>query len=85
MATAGLCGARSTRGEVVSGHRTHSTAVWARKQCTVRAPVFRYSTDNSAVTCRVCLYHLGFYVPLSKLREHQGRQALAAFERAYPC
>lgn len=26
---------------------------------------------NGNVTCRVCLYRLGLYVPLSKLRYHQ--------------
>lgn len=27
--------------------------------------------DTQYVTCHVCLYHLGLYVPLVKLREHQ--------------
>lgn len=30
-----------------------------------------YTTDLGAVTCLVCLYHLGLYMPLVKLREHQ--------------
>lgn len=34
----------------------------------------RNVTCQEAVTCRVCLYHLGLYVPLVKLREHQINQ-----------
>jgi hypothetical protein len=29
------------------------------------------------VTCRRCLYYIGFYVPLVKLKEHQAMQRLA--------
>lgn len=32
------------------------------------------------VTCLVCLYQMGYYVPLSKLREHQAMQ-----RRVNPC
>lgn len=35
------------------------------------------------VTCLVCLYHLGRYVPLSKLREHQAQQVRNVFEDWY--
>lgn len=31
--------------------------------------------DPGAVTCLVCLYHLGLYVPLVKLREHQNAES----------
>lgn len=31
--------------------------------------------DVGLVTCRVCLYHLGLYVPLVKLREHQDAES----------
>jgi hypothetical protein len=27
------------------------------------------------VTCRVCLYHLGLYMPLVKLKEHQDAES----------
>lgn len=35
----------------------------------------RTVTCAEGVTCRVCLYHLGLYVPLVKLREHQNANA----------
>lgn len=34
--------------------------------------------DSDAVTCRVCLYWMGLYVPLAKLREHQAAQRMRA-------
>lgn len=30
-----------------------------------------FETEGNPVTCRVCLYRMGLYVPLSKLHEHQ--------------
>lgn len=41
-----------------------------------RAPIIITCYPES-VTCLVCLYHLGRYVPLSKLREHQHRERSA--------
>lgn len=57
----------------MAGHRTHSRSIWAQGSCVGadRAPPIRLSNDAGAVNCRVCLYHLGLYVPLVKLREHQ--------------
>lgn len=34
--------------------------------------------DPQYVTCRVCLYHMGLYTPLAKLREHQYEQRVSA-------
>jgi len=31
---------------------------------------------DDAVTCRMCLYHMGRYVPLVKRREHQSYQRM---------
>lgn len=30
-----------------------------------------FETEGNPVTCRVCLFRMGLYVPLSKLHEHQ--------------
>lgn len=46
------------------------TGMWL---CGTRLPLPLPANGN--VTCRVCLYHLGLYVPLSKLREHQDAQS----------
>lgn len=32
------------------------------------------TTNPDSVTCRVCLYHLGLYMPLVKLKAHQHRE-----------
>jgi hypothetical protein len=31
------------------------------------------SRDDTRVDCRICLYHMGHYMPLVKLDEHQRR------------
>jgi hypothetical protein len=31
----------------------------------------RFTNDDTEVTCLRCLYHMGLYVPLERLKEHQ--------------
>lgn len=38
--------------------------------CSQRRAI-RETPHEPSVTCRVCLYWLGLYVPIAKLREHQ--------------
>jgi len=33
---------------------------------------------EDTVTCRICLYHMGRYMPLSRLKEHQSYQRMRA-------
>jgi hypothetical protein len=39
--------------------------------CASRGRGLRFSYYGEVVDCRICLYRLGLYVPLLKLREHQ--------------
>jgi hypothetical protein len=47
----------------------------SRSLCHTDGRTTAYEPD---VTCRRCQYHLGLYVPLSRLREHQAAQRMRA-------
>lgn len=36
------------------------------------------SSDPFAVDCRICMYRLGLYMPLAKLKEHQQQMKVVA-------
>jgi hypothetical protein len=65
-----LCGAR-TVWRYVGEYAIHARVPMVGPLCGART-VWRYvGTADDTPTCRRCLYRLGLYVPLVKLREHQ--------------
>lgn len=54
-------------------------------QCGASLSAYSWNLQRTAyepdVTCLVCLYHLGRYMPLSKLRDHQSRERQYAINR----
>lgn len=49
-------------------HASHIAARW----CGTSG---QHAREGEPVTCLRCLYRMGLYVPLSKLREHQSEQS----------
>lgn len=59
--------------------RARRTHFLKHPACGVAVRTFSCNIQTTAVredvTCLVCLYHLGLYMPLVKLREHQSEQS----------
>jgi hypothetical protein len=66
----------------VASHRTYCNT-----PLQYNASPDRTTPYQGEVTCLICMYHLGLYVPLVKLKEHQFMQRLmtnpAGLFRAY--
>lgn len=48
----------------------HSFLSWPVAACD-NSSFHGMTADPSEVDCRICMYRIGWYVPLVKLREHQ--------------
>jgi hypothetical protein len=73
--------------------RVHSERMILIERCPIRAKQNPYggtanplmtSRDDYRVDCRICMYHLGLYMPLVKLEEHQNHnKTMHSFQKEF--